>query len=479
MASAQQAAGPATPQDPPQSQASPAYPAAARLPLVDELHGRRIPDPYRWLEDDQDPARERWLTEQQQLFAAHAPTWASRQYFRTALEELQQLGGALVPVVTPPVWRGDRRFFLRRDHGAQLPMLLAAEGAHEGQERERVLVDPIALDAAGLTLLSAWRPSWTGRLVAFQLTHRGSESPELRVLDVASGQVADGPLQLGRPTAVAWLPDDSGFYYVTHGSGPDSRGVRLHHLGSNPCADPLIFSTAQAHLSVDISPDGRWLTISSASGAQSGNDLYLAELTGPAGTSPQAPQLRLIHQGSAERTNALLKFGPHGLLYAITDAGAPRGRVCSVNPADAHHQAWSTLITPELDALLTSCTALTDPDSQQPRLLVGTTRGGAARLAVHDAAGRKLADVPTPGTGPGTISNLSTPPGDTGQVWFTYTDFITPPTVYRFCARQGRCIPESAAAGSPATVQPVVRQHTYRSEDGTPVGLYLIEPPHP
>jgi prolyl oligopeptidase len=158
---------------------------------------------------------------------------------------------------------GCAALFLRRDPGAQLPVLVAADG--EGGER--VLVDPMALDPAGLTLLTAWRPSWTGRLLACQFTHRGDASPQLRVLDVAGGQLADGPLRPARHTSVAWLPDDSGFYYVTHGTAPGSRGVRLHRLGSDPAADPLVFNTAHGHLSVAVSPDCRWLTVSSAPGA--------------------------------------------------------------------------------------------------------------------------------------------------------------------------------------------------------------------
>jgi prolyl oligopeptidase len=70
------------------------------------------------------------------------------------------------------------------------------------------------------------------------------------------------------------------------------------------------------------------------------------------------------------------------LLYAVTHADAPHGRVCSVDPTDPRRQAWSTLVTPEHDALLMACTALTDPDSGQLRLLVGTTRDGWAHLAV-------------------------------------------------------------------------------------------------
>ncbi|MGW7514529.1 prolyl oligopeptidase family serine peptidase [Streptomyces sp. NPDC054796] len=488
--------------------ASPDYPAATRTQVADELHGRRVPDPYRWLEDDEGADCEQWLARQDELFTSHAPAWHTRGYFRAALEELQGLGGALVPVATPPLFRGRRRFFLHREASAQLPRLLVADGTEDGawegagDDAEygadaRILVDPMTVDPDGPTFLAAWRPSWTGRLLACQLTRRGSDSPELRVLDVDTGRVVDGPLHPERVTPVAWLSDDSGFYYVARapgagtGTGAATRCVRLHRIGAEPATDPVVFDTVHPHLSVSLGADGRWLTVSTAPGAQAGNDLYLADLadlTDPA--DPAAPGLRLIHQGAEDGSGALVKSGPRGLLYAVTDADAPRGRVCAVDPSRPQREEWSTLITPGPDALLTSCTALTTgQDSGEVRLLVGTIRRGAARLALHDLTGRKLSDVPTPGTGPGTISNLSTPPRCADQAWFTYTDFVTPPTVHRYSVRQGRCFPEPPAPATPAlptsavatpdtpTQAPEVRQITYRSDDGTEVDMYVIMPP--
>ncbi|MFE0548933.1 prolyl oligopeptidase family serine peptidase [Streptomyces pilosus] len=475
-----QAAGGAAPAAPLPLATRPVYPAAVRLPLAEKLNDRHVPDPYRWLEDEEDLACGRWLEAQKRLLAAHAPSWSSRSYFRALLGELQGLGGAQVPVATPPVCRGALRFFLHRPRGAELPQLVVSDDREMQASAGRVLFDPMAADPGGLTFLTVWRPSWSGRLVACQLTRRGSESPELCVVDTASRRVADERLSLARPTPVAWLPDDSGFYYVTGAAG--RRQVRLHLLGRGSSADLVVFETPHAHLSVAVSPDGRWLTVSSAPGAQTGNDLYLADL---AARTAAGTGLRLIHHGSQERTSALLKSAPNGLLYAVTDAGAPCGRVCRVDPDRPHYAAWSTLITAGLEDLLTACTALTDPASGQTRFLVGTSHRGAARLALHDVAGRRLADVPAPGTGPGTISGLSTPPGGGGEVFFTYTDFVTPPAVYRFSARQGRCRPytppgidgtSTRPAASASVPSPVVRHLTFRSHDGTEVGLYLIEP---
>ncbi|MYW00401.1 prolyl oligopeptidase family serine peptidase [Streptomyces sp. SID3343] len=457
-----------------------------RQPILERIHGRTVADPYRWLENDGTAECARWLAGQEQLLVRHTPAsqTRTRAAFRALLSRSTERAGA---VVSAPVVRGRRQFFMRQRIGQEMPVLVAAvEGV--GAEAGKILLDPVALDPSGATSLSAWRPSWTGRLLAFQTAAGGAEAPHLRVLDVAKGRVVDGPLALGRPSAVAWLPDDSGFYYVT-GSPAEPRRVRLHRIGNDPTRDPVVWETGMRHLSVSLGPEGRWLVVSAAPGAQTGNELRLADLwtTAACGRDPENPELVTVHDGTSQGSSALVKAGPRGLLYAVTDAEAPRGRVCVVDPAVPRSSAWTTVVEPGPDAVLSACTALTDPAGGQVRLLVSTVGNGVPRLALHDVTGRLLTDIPTPGSGPGTISGLSTPPGDADRVWFRYTDFVTPSTVHRFDLAEGRCLPEEGSASGTTAIrrsplvsrrqEPVVRQFTYPSEDGTPVGLYVIAPP--
>ncbi|WKK23963.1 prolyl oligopeptidase family serine peptidase [Streptomyces olivoreticuli] len=457
---------------------------ARRQPADEEIHGRLVPDPFRWLEDDTSAECEQWLRKQQRVLARHAAAWRTEPLFRALLGELTDSGGAVVPVVSSPVLRGRRRFFLRRCAGQDLPVLFTAlDGEDAGAEH--VVLDPMRLDPSGRTILSAWRPSWSGRLLAFQVASGGAEEPVLQVLDVTDGQMVGQPLAPGLRSPIAWLADDTGFYYVT-GGPTEVRRVRLHRIGDDGAHDPVVFETQMRHLSVSLGPEGRWLTVSAAPGAQTGNILHLADLAdlapGPAGPrGPAAPEFVRVHDGTADGSSALIKTGPRGLLYGITNAGAPLGRVCLIDPADPRSTAWTTLVETAPGSLLSACTALTDPSSSQVQLLVSTVSNGVPRLCLHDLTGRKLTDITTPGSGPGSISALSTPPGDTDRLWFTYTDFTTPPAVHRLTLPQGQCQPETghppAGSTSPSRHErPAVRQVTYRSADGTPVSLYLIAP---
>ncbi|MFF7788943.1 prolyl oligopeptidase family serine peptidase [Streptomyces sp. NPDC007991] len=451
--------------------------------VVDEVHGRRMEDPYRWLEDDEDAGCKEWLADQERWLAEQADGWGTRPVFRKLLRHFVDAGSQAVSAVSPPVWRGRRRFFLRGGAGQEHPVLVAATAG----QGERVVVDPSVLDPSGRTTLDAWRPSWSGRLLAFQVSSHGSERPELNVVDVADGHRFGPPVRPGRGTPVAWLPGDAGFYYVTCPANGD-RQVRLRLLDTpqDPGEDPVVFATENRQLSVSTSADGHWLMVSCAPGAQCGNQVYLADLTA---TPTHAPTLRRVHDGTATGVQALVKFGPRGLLYAITTDGAPGGKICRIVPDSPNASAWTPLITPDQDTLLSSCVALVEPGTGSPRFLVSSARRGVAGLSLHDSTGRLLAEVDTPGTGCGTVTRLTAPPGEADQAWFIYGDFVTAPTVHRFSLHDQRCHPDVPVADSDPAVSPssaadpshkrpqaVVRQLSYPSEDGTDVPLFLITP---
>ncbi|MGW8955592.1 prolyl oligopeptidase family serine peptidase [Streptomyces sp. NPDC055709] len=443
------------------------YPPARRVECVDVLHDRRVSDPYRWLEAGDSQECRRWLDAQEELFTSRASSWPMRSFFRELLWGLTNAG--TTGPVTPPVERGARQFFLRRGTDQELPVLMCAEGDAPG----RVLLDPVAVDPSGVTTLELWRPSWTGQLVAYQLSVKGSEEPEMHVLNVGSGHEVEGPLLPGRPSPVAWLPDDSGFYYVAGSATSVSRQVRLHRLGTTAHYDVTVFETPFRQLSVTISPDGKWLSISCAPGVQVGNAVHLADLDQ---SSLDTPVLRLVHDGIHNGTHALLKFGPPGLIYAITDSGAPGGKVCTVTPSRSPSDAWPSLITMEPGHVLSGCVALTEPEDGQIRYLVTSTAEGSTRLSLHEADGELLSIVPTPSNGPATLTNLTAAPG-ADHAWFLHTDFLHAPVAHRFALTDRKTLPHPAVQDKQHPgAEAVVRQVTYTSDDGTEIGMYLVLP---
>ena len=89
------------------------YPQARRLDLTEDILGYQISDPYRWMEADS-AERADWLAQQSELFAAQRQEWPGRDALAGQVRALLGVG-----YVGPPVWRGERCFFTRRDPGQE------------------------------------------------------------------------------------------------------------------------------------------------------------------------------------------------------------------------------------------------------------------------------------------------------------------------------------------------------------------------
>jgi prolyl oligopeptidase len=379
------------------------YPCAERLSLVEQVHGRAVADPYRWLEDDS--AAKEWSRAQDDLWLTYAASLPSRFRWKNRVRQLSDVGS-----VSTPVWRGGRCFTLRREPG-QHPMLFVDETP---------LIDPQRLDPTGLTTLDAWQPSPDGAKLAFQISHGGDERSTLNVLDTTTGELIDGPLDGCRYSPVAWLPDGSAFYYVRF------RQVRRHHLGD---PDDTTILDREASYGLELSADGRWLTICTA------NDLWFADLT------TDEPPAHL-----PQDTTTIMSVGPDNRLYVVTAGGIRIG-----DPAEP--TVWRDYIQP--DAPLTGLAIL------HHVVLVAT----ASKITIHEReTGNRQGAIDLPGFG--SVGSLTS---DGNRAWFTYTNSVTPPTVYCYDATTGE------TTAPPSTSRQAETHHlSYTSPDGTDLELHVI-----
>src|SRR5215218_9435626 len=428
------------------------YPDAPRLDLVEDLHGRPVADPYRWLEDAADPRTRAWTDAQDAVTAEVLGALPLREEFAARLEELVHAGAVGVPV-----WRGERAFSTRRDPGQEHAVLRV----REANGTQRVLVDPMALDPAGTTTLDAWSASWEGDRLAYQLSTGGDEESSLYVLDVATGEVVDGPIDRCRYSPVAWLPGGEEHFYVRlwrHRVGtPAEDDVLVHGEGSNPTT----------YFGVHTSRDGRWLVVSGSAGTAPRDDVWIADLSGKG-------ELREFQVGVDAQTAAWV--ARDGRLWLTSDRGTPRWRLAVADPADPATwapEAWQDVV-PELPDAVLSDVALVDAPDGSLQVLAVHAVDATDRLSVWagDGSGR-LADVE--GLGAGSISGVSSPPEGGGTAWVGYTDYATPPSVLRWDAASPTSLDswEQAAVAGDVPDLTVVETHA-TSADGTPVHLFVL-----
>jgi len=446
------------------------YPQASRLALVEQLHGRPVADPYRWLEDAASAQTQAWSLAQDELARDYLDRVPGRDRIRRRLTELLAAG-----LVTVPAWRGERAFFQRRSAQQEHAVLYV----QDGPGAERALVDPGALSPDGTVTLDAWQPDKEGRLLAYQLSEGGDEESSLRVLDVATGELVDGPIDRTRYSPVAWLPGGAAFYYVRRlppaevpvGEEQFHRRVWLHRLGTPVARDVAIHGEgldATNYYGVTVSRDGRWLVVSASAGTAPRDDVWLADLSaGPL----DAPRLKPVQVGVDAQTS--LHVGRDGRLYILTDRDAPRRRLCVASPEAPAYENWVDLVPEAADAVLEDFEILDGEGMPASLLVVAHTEHAVSSLTLCDlVTGTDLTPVPMPGLG--SLAGLTARPEGGHEVWFGYTDYATPSQVHRFDARTGAV---TLWADSPGRVDvpPIsARQVTYAGADGTPVRMFVL-----
>ena len=351
----------------------------------------------------------------------------------------------------------------------------------------------MALDPSGLTTLDAWQPNREGTLLAYQLSEGGTEESVLRVLDVSTGALVDGPIDRARYSPVAWIPGglenadggrDAAYYYVRR-QAPElvpadeqqyHRRIRLHRVGQDPDTDVEIFGAGldpRTYLGAGLSRDGRWLTISASVGTAPRNDLWIADLE-TAGHGHDQPLLTPVTVGLDAQTGAYV--GRDGRLYIATDLDAPRGRIAVTDPSAPEPEHWRDLIGHDPEAVLEDFTVLDGPELEAPSLLAGWTRHAVSEITVHGLD----SGAPLPGErgrialpGIGSVGGLLSRPEGGHEAWFSYTDHVTPPHVYQLDGRTGEYELFSAPPGVVDVPAVVTRQIAYTSKDGTTVRMFV------
>ncbi|MEV0086730.1 prolyl oligopeptidase family serine peptidase [Saccharopolyspora sp. NPDC050642] len=448
------------------------YPGADRDDIVEDLHGHQVADPYRWLEDPAEPRTEAWSAAQDALARTWLDALPGREAIAERMRSLLSSGS-----VSAPAWRAGRAFFTRREPEQEFPVLYV----READGTERVLLDVTELDPSGLTTLDSWTPSLEGDRLAYQISVGGDEESLLHVLDVATGELVEGPIDRCRYSTISWLPGGEEFFYIRRlapelvpdGEEQFHRRVWRHRVGSDPDQDLLVHGEGLDHTfyyGTRVSRDGRWLVIEGSPGTARRDSVWIADLA--AGDVPELRQV--VDTSDGYRVGAWVERD--GRLYVMTTLDAPRWRLCVADPARPEPANWTELIAEEPDSVLEAVRWF-DTGDGDPQLVVLRTRHAVSEVTLHDpATGRRTAEVPLPSTGQ--VTSLTTvdesTDRDRDRLWIGWTDFATPPCVHAFSRSTGTTELDQQAPGTVELPAVHTQQVTYRSLDGTPVRMFLL-----
>lgn len=424
-------------------------------------------DPYRWMEDDT-PALRAWVLEQHEHTMAQLSSFPVRQSIRRRLEEL--LRSNAMGAITRA---GKRYFFLQRFENQELASLYCQDERHGAL---RLLLDPSEFSSDRTIALADIHPSPDGSLIAYRLTSSGSSRMSLHVMDVNSKEVLDVIPGDVNPVAhawhtknrVAWLPDNSGFYYTRCPSGTPAAEARFHHklyfhrLGNDWREDELVFGESLKREQTpypQLSWDGRYLVVlvQDVSGDSPYSELYLLEREEPKrGFVPIVRGIEAFISAAAVHRDRL---------YIQTNHAAPSGKLMAIELADVTRGEFTTVIPEEFYPLRAWITV-------GNYLFVETLEDVSSGLCMYDLAGKFIEDVKLPDDFR-SINGLSAQP-ESNELLISFSSFLIPKVVYCVDLETWEWTPYHENIVQFDSWRFDVDQVWFESRDGTRVPMFLL-----
>jgi prolyl oligopeptidase len=436
------------------------YPAAPRAEVVDTYFGRPVADPYRPLEDLDAQATKAWVATENAVTFGYLDGIARRDSIRQRLTTLWNYPRVQVPV------REAGQLWFRKNAGLQKQSVLYRKAA--ATARSVLVLDPNALSADGSTAVAQWSVSPDGRLLAYTTAAGGSDLRDIHLRDLTHGRDLPETIARVKFTDIAWTRDSKGFYFARfRGSERQAnlRDANTHHqlfyhaIGG---ADRLVFERpddSTAWVSGGVSDDGRWLYVGSGSGTTN-NRLWVADLKHAARPDVASP-LEPMTTAEDSFNRPLGVMGD--TLYLWTNWRAPRGRIVAATVGDSAREHWRPVV-PEGPNVMSEAVLVGH------RLVVTYLMDVQTRMRLFDLTGAPAGEVQLPDAG--TAQGLSGR-NDGRDVFFAFSTYLRPTTIYRYDLRAGRLEPFEPAKTAFDAAPYETRPTFYQSKDGTRIPLFI------
>jgi len=402
---------------------APAYPPTRKTNVVDSYFGVAVPDPYRWLEDDNAPETKDWVQAQNAVTFGYLNALPGRDAIKRRMTRLINYERFGLPYKRGP------RYFFPRNNGLQNQDVWYTTASLNAEPV--LLIDPNTLSPDGTVSISAPVPSEDGALAAYQLSASGSDWKEIRVLDVATGRELPDRVQWVKFSGISWAHDGSGFFYSRYDAPKESEKLTrmnefqklyFHKVGTPQSADVLVHERKDQPkwgFSGTVTDDGRYLVITSTEGTDPRNRVFYKDLK-----DPGASVVGLLEAFDASY-DLIGNDGPE--FWFKTDLDAPRGRIIAINVRNPGQGAWRTIV-PQGDATLTGAAIVGG------RLLVEHLKDARSVVHQHKLDGALEREIPLPGIG--SASGFGGRREDK-ETFFSFTGFTVPGRIYRYDVASG------------------------------------------
>jgi prolyl oligopeptidase len=435
------------------------YPTAKTVDQVDDYHGVKVADPYRWLEDTDSTDTKAWVESENKVTFSYLEKIPYRHAIHDRLTKLWNYERYGVPE------KQGGRYFYQHNSGLQNQSVLYVADSLSAEPR--LLLDPNTLSSDGTVALVGHAVSDNGKLLAYGTSASGSDWMEWHVRDVETGKDLSDSIKWVKFSGASWTKDGNGFFYSRYDEPKQGTMLRdanyyhklyYHQLGTAQAEDKLIYDrpdNKELGFAGNVTDDGHYLVITVWQGTSPKNRLYYKDLT-----KPDSQVVKLLDDFDAE-----YRFidNDGSIFWFKTDLDAPRGRVIAIDTQHPERANWKTIV-PESKNKLDSANVVNDT------FVLSYLRDAQTEVRVHDLKGKFVRSVDLPGIG--TAEGFGGKRKDK-ETFYAFTSFIVPTTIYRY---------DLAAGKSSVFRQPKVdfdaskyetEQVFYTSKDGTRVPMFL------
>ena len=440
------------------------YPSTKKGDVVDDYHGTKVPDPYRWMEDLDSEDVAAWVAAQDAVTNRYLANLPARGHFKERISVLWDYPKTTIPTVEAGT------LFYRQNSGLQKQAPIYMRAGLDA--KPQLLIDPNVLWPDGATSLSTYAPSPDARYLAYTTAEGGADWQTVHVKDLGSGKDLPDTVQWMRFSGLSWTKDAKGFFYSRYPEPPKGKALQAalsgqalyyHRVGTAQAEDRLIYERKDLptwFIFGAVTEDGRYLLVSLGEGSSNNNRLYLVDLGDPKQPNVTATVQPVIETDGAE-------FSPIGnvgsVLYLRSDQQAPNRKIIAVDALKPQPSEWQTIVPERKEAIET--VALIGG-----RIVAEYLVDVQSRVSMFDLKGASLGDITLPSTG--VLAGLAGRE-DSPTIWYIFTSPLYPSTVFAYDPKAGKSTPFEAPKSPIDVSQFETKQLFAPSRDGTKVPFFM------
>ncbi|XP_011099789.1 prolyl endopeptidase [Sesamum indicum] len=457
------------------------YPVARRNEsVVDNYHGVKVPDPYRWLEDPDSAETKEFVEKQMKLTDSVLKTCETREKLREKLTKLYDF-----PKYTAPFRQGDKYFYFHNT-GLQPQTVLYVQDSLDG--KPEVLLDPNTLSDDGTVALSAYAVSEDAKYLAYGTSSSGSDWVTIKVLRIADKSTEPDTISWVKFSSISWTHDSKGFFYSRYpapkegeklDAGTETQAnlnhqIYYHFLGTDQSEDILCWSDPEnpKHtLSASVTEDGKYVLLYIGENCDPVNKVYYCDLLslpkgleGYKGKKELLPFVKLVDKFDASYEYVA---NDDTIFTFLTNKDAPRNKLVRVDLKEP--SSWTEVLQEDKKDVLESATAVNGN-----QIIVNYLSDVKNVLQIRDLkTGSLLHHLPLE---IGSVSEISSRRKDS-IIFVGFTSFLIPGIIYT-CNLQGeapdlRIFREIVVPGFDRS-EFEASQVFVPSKDGTKIPMFIV-----